>query len=42
MRETIEVMRRLLRMENVTFDGEFHKVKGIELDVVQSRATYRS
>src|SRR5437762_8820042 len=25
MRETIEVMRRLLRMENVTFEGEFHK-----------------
>src|SRR5438093_2679602 len=37
MRETIEVMRRLLRLENVTFDGEFHKVKGITLDVVHGR-----
>lgn len=37
MRETIEVMRRLLHMENVTFEGEFHKVKGIELDVVHGR-----
>jgi 5,10-methylenetetrahydromethanopterin reductase len=34
MRETIEVFRRLLAMENVTYDGEFHRVKGIELDVV--------
>ncbi|MBE7474579.1 MAG: LLM class flavin-dependent oxidoreductase [Anaerolineae bacterium] len=37
MRETIEVMRRLLNMENVTYNGEFHKVKGIELDVVHGR-----
>ncbi|MCK6626753.1 MAG: LLM class flavin-dependent oxidoreductase [Anaerolineae bacterium] len=37
MRETIEVMRRLLNMENVTYEGEFHKVKGIELDVVHGR-----
>ncbi len=37
MKETIEVMRRLLRMEKVTFEGEFHKVKGIELDVVHGR-----
>ncbi len=37
MRETIDVMRRLLRMENVTFEGEFHHVKGIELDVVHGR-----
>ncbi|MBN1995608.1 MAG: LLM class flavin-dependent oxidoreductase [Anaerolineae bacterium] len=37
MRETIEVMRRLLNMENVTFKGEFHQVKGIELDVVHGR-----
>jgi 5,10-methylenetetrahydromethanopterin reductase len=37
MRETIEVMRRLLNMENVTFEGEFHRVKGIELDVVHGR-----
>ena len=37
MRETVEVMRRLLRMENVTFHGEFHHVTGIELDVVHGR-----
>lgn len=37
MRETIDVMRRLLRMENVTFHGEFHHVTGIELDVVHGR-----
>ncbi|MCE7985728.1 MAG: LLM class flavin-dependent oxidoreductase [Caldilinea sp. CFX5] len=42
MRETIEVMRRLLRMENVTYDGEFHKVKGIELDVVHGRREPRN
>ncbi len=37
MRETVEVMRRLLRMERVTFHGEFHHVDGIELDVVHGR-----
>lgn len=42
MRETIEVLRRLLAMENVTFDGEFHKVKGIELDVVHGRREPRN
>src|SRR5713226_8898777 len=29
MRETIEVMRRLLRLETVSYEGEFHKVHGI-------------
>ena len=37
MRETIEVLRRLLNMENVTYHGEFHHVDGIELDVVHGR-----
>lgn len=37
MRETVEVMRRLLAMENVTFHGDFHRVSGIELDVVHGR-----
>jgi 5,10-methylenetetrahydromethanopterin reductase len=37
MRETIEVVRRLLHMENVTFQGEFVHVTGIELDVVHGR-----
>ncbi|MFH2038735.1 MAG: LLM class flavin-dependent oxidoreductase [Chloroflexota bacterium] len=37
MRETIEILRRLLNMERVTFHGEFHHVDGIELDVVHGR-----
>jgi 5,10-methylenetetrahydromethanopterin reductase len=42
MRETIDVMRRLLAMENVTFEGEFHQVNGIELDVVHGRREPRN
>jgi len=42
MRETVEVMRRLLHMENVTFHGEFHHVDGIELDVVHGRREPRN
>src|SRR5260370_912590 len=34
MRETIEVMKRLLNMERVTFHGEFHHVDAITLDLV--------
>ncbi len=37
MRETVEVLRRLLNLERVTFHGEFHHVEGIELDVVHGR-----
>ncbi|MFN2199397.1 MAG: LLM class flavin-dependent oxidoreductase [Anaerolineales bacterium] len=37
MRETVEILRRLLNMERVTFDGEFIHVNGIELDVVHGR-----
>jgi 5,10-methylenetetrahydromethanopterin reductase len=37
MRDTVEVLRRLLHMERVTFHGEFHHVDGIELDVVHGR-----
>ncbi|GAB4404795.1 MAG: LLM class flavin-dependent oxidoreductase [Anaerolineales bacterium] len=37
MRETVEVLRRLLNMERVTFHGEFHQVENIELDVVHGR-----
>jgi len=37
MRETVEVLRRLLNMERVTFHGEFVHVDGIELDVVHGR-----
>lgn len=41
MRETVEVLRRLLNMERVTFHGEFHNVEGIELDVVHGRRESR-
>ncbi len=37
MEETITVLRRLLNMERVTFEGEFVQVNGIELDVVHGR-----
>jgi 5,10-methylenetetrahydromethanopterin reductase len=42
MRETVEVLRRLLRLERVTFHGEFHHVDGIELDVVHGRREPRN
>ncbi|MFY9609497.1 MAG: LLM class flavin-dependent oxidoreductase [Blastocatellia bacterium] len=34
MRETVEVVRRLLAMERVTFKGEFVNVEQIEIDIV--------
>src|SRR5512137_376680 len=37
MRETVTVLRRLLNLERVTFDGDFIHVNGIELDVVHGR-----
>ncbi len=37
MRETVLVLRKLLNMERVTFEGEFIQVQGIELDVVHGR-----
>ncbi len=42
MRETVEVLRRLLNMERVTFHGEFVHVDGIELDVVHGRREPRN
>jgi len=42
MRETVDVLRRLLKMERVTFHGEFHQVDGIELDVVHGRREARN
>lgn len=42
MRETVEVLRRLLNMEQVTFHGEFHQVEGVELDVVHGRREPRN
>jgi len=37
MRETCVLLRRLLNMERVTFDGVFHQLNGVELDVVHGR-----
>jgi 5,10-methylenetetrahydromethanopterin reductase len=34
MRETVEVVRRLLRMEQVTFQGQFVRLDGVEIDIV--------
>lgn len=42
MRETVSVLRRLLNMERVTFDGEFIHVHEIELDVVHGRREPRN
>lgn len=42
MRETVEVLRRLLNMERVTFHGEFHHVDDIVLDVVYGRKEPRN
>jgi 5,10-methylenetetrahydromethanopterin reductase len=42
MKETVQVLRRLLNMERVTFDGEFIHVNGIELDVVHGRREPRN
>ena len=42
MRETVEVFYRLLAMETVTFEGEFHHVDGINLDVVHGRKDARN
>ncbi len=42
MKETVQVMRRLLNLERVTFHGEFIHVDGIELDVVHGRREPRN
>jgi 5,10-methylenetetrahydromethanopterin reductase len=42
MRETVEVLRKLLKLERVTFHGEFHHVDGIELDIVHGRREPRN
>jgi 5,10-methylenetetrahydromethanopterin reductase len=42
MHETITVLRRLLNMERVTYDGEFIHVSNIELDVVHGRREPRN
>lgn len=42
MRETVELLKRLLAMERVTFHGEFHHLDGVELDVVHGRRESRN
>jgi 5,10-methylenetetrahydromethanopterin reductase len=42
MRDTVQVLRRLLNMETVTHDSEFHHLDGIQLDVVHGRTTPRN
>lgn len=42
MRETVMILRRLLNMERVTFNGTFVNVEGIELDVVHGRREPRN
>ncbi len=42
MKETVLVLKRLLNMERVTFEGEFISVHGIELDVVHGRREPRN
>lgn len=42
MRETVEVLRRLLRLERVSYHGEFVHVDEIELDVVHGRREPRN
>ncbi len=42
MRETVYVLRKLLSLERVTFNGEFIHVSGIELDIVHGRREPRN
>jgi 5,10-methylenetetrahydromethanopterin reductase len=42
MEETVTILRRLLNLERVTFDGDFIHVNGIELDVVHGRREPRN
>ncbi len=42
MRETVEVVRALLAMKNVTYEGEFVRMHGVELDVVHGRREPRN
>ena len=42
MRETVTILKRLLALERVTYDGEFIQVNDIELDVVHGRREPRN
>jgi 5,10-methylenetetrahydromethanopterin reductase len=41
MRETVEVCRRLLQMERVTFEGQFVTMKDVQIDVVHGDRSAR-
>jgi 5,10-methylenetetrahydromethanopterin reductase len=42
MREVVEVVRRLLAMEQVTFEGEFVNVQDVEIDIVHGDRSPKS
>ncbi len=42
MRDTVEVLKKLLRLENVTHHSEFHYLDGVQLDVVHGRKEARN
>ena len=42
MREYVEVVRRLIAMENVTFHGEFVDVEDIQIDIVHGDRSPRN
>tara|TARA_B100000945_G_C20409438_1_gene611832 strand:- start:84 stop:1079 length:996 start_codon:yes stop_codon:yes gene_type:complete len=42
IRETVEVLRKLLSLQNVTHSGEFHQLDGVELDVIHGRTEARN
>jgi 5,10-methylenetetrahydromethanopterin reductase len=42
MREVVEVVRRLLAMETVTFSGEFVNVRDVEIDIVHGDRSPKS
>ncbi len=42
MRDTVKVLRKLLNLENVTHDSEFHYLDGVQLDVVHGRKEARN
>lgn len=42
MRETLECMEQLLTLEEVSYDGEFHQLNKVKLDVVHGRTEPRN
>jgi 5,10-methylenetetrahydromethanopterin reductase len=42
MRETCMLLKKLLRLERVSYEGKWHKLSGVELDVVHGRREPRN